>query len=67
MAAACGACGARQIRRADRPEALPEAGDDPDNGQRREPSYSWQAIPPEIADLLNSHLGLPFKPMKATP
>ena len=53
--------------RADRPEALPEAENDPDNGQRREPSYSWQAIPPEIADLLNSHLGLPFKPMKATP
>ena len=22
---------------------------------------------PEIADLLNPHLGLPFKPMKATP
>ena len=53
--------------RADRPEARPEAENDPDNGQRREHSYSWQAIPPEIADLLNSHLGLPFKPMKATP
>ena len=30
------------------------------------PTYSWQLLPPTITDRLNAHLGLPFKPMKAT-
>lgn len=28
------------------------------------PVYQWEALPPEITDLLNAYLGLPFKPMK---
>ena len=30
------------------------------------PKYGWQHLPPSITDSLNAHLGLPFKPMKAT-
>ena len=54
---------AQSTRRDENKEEL--VGDEEEH--RAVPSYGWQALPLPLANALNAHLGLPFKPMKTTP
>ena len=54
---------AQSTRRDENKEEL--VGDEEE--RRAVPSYGWQALPLPLANALNAHLGLPFKPMKTTP